>query len=138
MKQPTRYLLTWREANDFKWHEFQMKRKPRRMGWVCPHRFEDLETGEVLASNFDLRHEAYFATHDWPKRKKLLAAWKKFLTPKPKPSPDERAAQRRLKRFHNLLARQKTWLTKARRVRTELRKIHAALRRIEPIAIEKP
>lgn len=75
LKERPRFLLTWRTTNDFDWHERAYVRRPKG-GYVCPYRLEDLRTGTVLACNFDLRQEVYFATHPWPLRTKLQRLWK--------------------------------------------------------------
>lgn len=87
-------------------------------------RVEDLKTGEIK-SNFGLREAAWFATHDWPKRKAALAAVQKFYAPKPPVDP----LKRRQKRLADLRRKEKNWTRKLKLATTKLKKIKAAIKR---------
>ncbi len=132
MNTPHRYLLTWREKNDFKWHQLSYLRntasriKRYQQGVTFPFRYENLETGQIIATNFDLRQHARFVTTQWPKRTQLLRQWEKFRASKAKPDPQV-LAQRKLAA---LTQREKQWQRKLKLATTKLRKLRTQIKRL--------
>lgn len=121
---PRRYYLLWRGKN-LGWNEDLWSRQPSWAPpeWKIPYRLEDLKTGEILASNLDFRQVLFVTQSTWPKRQAAARALQRYYAPKPPKKPVDRAAK--------LRAAEKRWLTKFRTAETKLKKIRAALRRLE-------
>lgn len=148
----TRFHLAWRDKHDFSWHEKTYATPPKHIHDWCaqqPCRLEDLMTGAILHSSFDLRHETFFATH--PERFVQLArgrrAWQRLdrqnlaalplALPEPLPTPAQLAAARALvraeqqrQRLTQLQRREKDWTRKFKLAATKLKKLRRALRRL--------
>lgn len=122
-KAPYRFLATW-HSKSRAWHQRTYPRRPPRPElWRCPYKIEDLLTGEVIDTNFDVREATYYATHDWPVKNAALRKLNRFYNPPPKKPVD---------RLAKLQAAEKRWLTKFRLAETKLKKIRRAMRRLNP------
>lgn len=143
MKPPPRYLVTWREvvawreAEDYDWHQTPYARIPVRFAYregfsfQFPYLLENLETGEVIGTNFDLREQAHFATTDWALRKKLQRQWQTFLALKTKTKPVPDPVRLATRKLDALLKLEKQWLRKSRLAATKLRKLRARIQRLK-------